>query len=283
MVIVTRFAPSPTGHLHLGSAYSALFAERSAREQGGRFLLRIEDIDQERCKAEFEADMIEDLKWLGLEWEEPVRRQSDHMDDYQNAIRALDEMGLVYPCFCSRKEIRAEIKAASSAPHFSQGPEGPLYPGTCRHMETSRREDRMQAGDPFVLRLKSSDAMKQAGPLTWFDLEKGRQTVSMEALGDVVLARKDTPTSYHVSVTVDDHIQGITRVTRGDDLFAVTPVHRLLQALLGYPEPEYHHHTLLCEPDGQRLSKRDKSLSVRYLRDQGKSPEQVREIVHAMV
>lgn len=284
MTVITRFAPSPTGHLHLGSAYSALFAQSCAEAAGGRFLLRIEDIDQERCRPAYEAAILEDLAWLGLKWEQPVRRQSEHFDDYLKARTVLEEKQVLYPCFCSRREIRAEIRAAGHAPHLpASGPEGPVYPGTCRHLSPDQRQQRIGSGAAYALRLDVGKATALTGPLTWSDRARGEQPVQLDNLGDVVLARKDTPTSYHLSVTVDDHLQGVTLVTRGEDLFAVTPVHRLLQALLGYQTPDYHHHGLRTGADGQRYSKRDKSLSIRYLRDSGMTAEQVRDMAHAGV
>lgn len=274
MSLTTRFAPSPTGFLHLGHAHSALFGWTAARSAGGRFLLRIEDIDPHRCRPDFETALLEDLAWLGLDWDGPVRRQSDHMDDYAAALARLDAMGVIYPCFCSRKEIAAEIAAAGHAPH---GPDGPLYPGTCRHLTAEQRRERMeQARDGWALRLDVGAAAGLAGPLRWFDRARGWQDATPEILGDVVLARKHTPTSYHLSVTVDDALQGITRVTRGEDLFFATHLHRLLQALLGLPVPEWHHHGLLTNDWGERLSKRDRAQSLRDLRRSGLSPADVR-------
>ncbi len=281
MTVVTRFAPSPTGFLHLGHAYSALFARNMALNKEGRFLLRIEDIDKERCRHDFETAILEDLAWLGLKWENPVRRQSDHFSDYAQAIQALEEMDLLYPCFCSRKEIRAEIKAAGYAPHSAPaGPEGPLYPQTCRWLDQSAREQRFAAGSPFAIRLKSDLALERTGPLTWFDDVKGIQNVTMAEMGDVVLARKDTPTSYHLSVTVDDHLQGITKVTRGEDLFFATHLHRLLQALLGYEQPSYHHHRLITDENGLRFAKRNSAVTLRDLRENGRSPEDIRNMIN---
>jgi len=271
MTIVTRFAPSPTGLLHLGHAYSALFTA----ERGGRFLLRIEDIDKGRCRDEFEAAIFEDLTWLGLIWEIPVRRQSDHMDDYARALQRLDAMDLLYPCFCTRKDIQAEIDAAGNAPH---GPDGPLYPGICRTMDGRERAERLAAGEAHALRLKTDAAQHQAGALTWHDADDGVQTAQPEVFGDIVLARKDTPTSYHLAVTVDDHLQGVTLVTRGNDLFAASHVHRLLQALLDLDTPAYHHHRLLTGADGKRFAKRDKSLTLQSLRAAGKTPGEVRAL-----
>lgn len=270
---VTRFAPSPTGHLHLGHAHSALFAWRAAEAADGLFLLRMEDIDPNRCRPDFERHLEEDLAWLGLSWPEPVRRQSEHLDDYRAALDRLDGLGVTYPCFCSRREIEEEVARAGHAPH---GPDGPLYPGTCRRLSAGERRTRLEAGTPFAVRLDTSRASALAGPLTWNDAARGVQTADPASLGDVVLARKDVPTSYHLSVTVDDHLQGVTLVTRGEDLFHATHLHRLLQALLDYPPPRYHHHALLTDGQGRRLAKRDGASSLRALRAAGRTPAQVR-------
>lgn len=273
---VTRFAPSPTGLLHLGHAYSALFA----KEAGDRFLLRIEDIDPERCRPDYEEAIYEDLSWLGLDWERQVRRQSDHLDDYAQALEKLTDMGLIYPCFCSRRDIRREIAAAAHAPHApTEGKIGPVYPGTCRRLSADEQQTRKRADEPYTLRLDMKKAIACAGKdLFWTDLERGEQAATPEIFGDVVLARKDTPTSYHLSVTVDDHLQGITLVTRGEDLAPSTHVHRLLQELLDFDVPTYHHHGLLKGDDGKRFAKRDKSLTLRALRDSGHSPDEVRSM-----
>ncbi|MEN8195633.1 MAG: tRNA glutamyl-Q(34) synthetase GluQRS [Pseudomonadota bacterium] len=268
---VTRFAPSPTGRLHIGHAYSALFAARAAA--GGRFLLRIEDIDLGRCRPEFEEGIYEDLAWLGLEWETPVRRQSDHFDDYRAALRKLDEDGLIYPCFCTRKDIQLEVEQAGQAP---QGPDGVLYPGTCLALSDDERASLIAAGEPHALRLDMAKAVDGAGPLTFEDRKHGRIEVEGLSCGDVVLARKDVPTSYHLAVTVDDAIQGVTLVTRGEDLLHATHIHRILQALLGLPAPEYWHHGLLTGADGKRFAKRDRSLTIQALREEGHSPPEVR-------
>ncbi|MBP2226770.1 glutamyl-Q tRNA(Asp) synthetase [Azospirillum agricola] len=273
--LVTRFAPSPTGHLHLGHAHSALFGWREARRGGGRFLLRIEDIDPNRCRPEFERDLIEDLSWLGLEWDGPVRRQSEHLDEYRAALARLTGMGVAYPCFCTRKDIAAEIARAGAAPH---GPDGPLYPGTCRHLPESVRAERIAAGDAWAMRLDVGAALRLTGPLRWHDRAQGWQAATPELLGDVVLARKDTPTSYHLSVTLDDHLQGVTLVTRGEDLFVATHTHRLLQALFGFEPPDHHHHGLLRNAAGERLAKRDRAQSLRSLRAEGASAEAVRAL-----
>ena len=268
-MIVTRFAPSPTGYLHLGHAYSALFAKTAARSASGRFLLRIEDIDGARCRPEFEAAILEDLTWLGLKWDGPVRRQSDHFDDYSTALEQLSGLGVTYPCFCSRKNMAA----AASAPHGVPA----TYPGTCRHLSAAERAARIGAGQPYAIRLDVRAGLALTGPLTWHDREAGIVPVTVQ--DDSVIARKDTPTSYHLAVTVDDHLQGVTLVTRGVDLFAATHVHRLLQGLLGYATPDYHHHALKLNADGIRYSKRDGALAIRTLRERGLTAEAVREMV----
>lgn len=268
MSVVTRFAPSPTGELHLGSAYSAWVAWQRARKAGGTFLVRIEDIDIRRCKREFEIAILADLTWLGLAWDGEVRRQSDHFAEYGQVLDRLDSRGLVYPCFCTR----SDIAASAGAP---QGPDGPLYPGTCRHLSAQERRDRIAAGVEHCLRLDAVKAAAEAGPYGFKDEKRGLIAGEPLLFGDVVLARKDTPTSYHLSVTHDDHLQGITLVTRGADLLPSTHVHVLLQKLLGYATPLYAHHRLLTAPDGKRLAKRDKSLTLRALREGGKTPEEV--------
>jgi len=273
MTVVTRFAPSPTGRLHVGHAYSALFAERAAAESGGRFLLRIEDIDTGRCRTGFEEDICEDLAWLGLTWDRPVRRQSEHMPEYRSALDVLGEIDVIYPCFCTRKEIAREIEHSGRAPH---GPDGPLYPGTCRKRSTAERRERIAAGESHAVRLDMARAAALAGSLTFHDRDRGTIAVDGPGCGDVVLARKDVPTSYHLAVTVDDAIQDVTLVTRGEDLLHATHVHRILQALLGLPEPEYRHHRLLTGADGRRLAKRDRSLTIAALRESGRSPAEVR-------
>jgi glutamyl-Q tRNA(Asp) synthetase len=268
MSVVTRFAPSPTGELHLGHAYSARIAWARAREAGGRFLLRIEDIDIRRSRREFEAAILEDLRWLGLGWDGEVRRQSKHFTDYGRALDVLDARGLIYPCFCTR----ADIAAATDAP---QGPDGPLYPGTCRHLSREERRSRLAAGEEHCLRLDAVKAGAEAGPYHFFDETRGRIDGQPLLFGDVVLARKDTPTSYHLAVTVDDHLQGVSLVTRGEDLLPSTHVHGLLQRLLGYETPRYAHHKLLTGADGRRLAKRARSLALRALRESGLTPVQV--------
>jgi glutamyl-Q tRNA(Asp) synthetase len=268
MSVVTRFAPSPTGELHLGHAYSARIAWQRAREAGGRFLLRIEDIDIRRSRRAFDAAIRADLHWLGLDWDGDVRRQSEHFADYGRALDVLDARGLIYPCFCTR----ADIAAATDAPH---GPDGPLYPGTCRHLSRTERRERLAAGEEHCLRLDAAQAADEAGPYSFFDETRGTITGQPLLFGDVVLARKDTPTSYHLAVTVDDQLQAVTLVTRGEDLLPSTHVHGLLQRLLGYETPRYAHHRLLTDAQGRRFAKRDRALTLRALRESGLTPAQV--------
>ncbi|MEQ9331180.1 tRNA glutamyl-Q(34) synthetase GluQRS [Thalassobaculum sp.] len=275
--VVSRFAPSPTGLLHLGHAYSAMLAYDAAHAAGGRFVLRIEDIDSGRCRPEFVDALEQDLAWLGLDWDRPVRRQSQHMGDYRAALDRLQSMDLLYPCFLSRREL----DAALSAPHFQamRGPEGPAVVDADRLLPAAERAARMAAGEPYALRLRMAAALALAGPLTWQDEGHGTQAADPAAFGDVVLARKDTPTSYHLAVTVDDALQGITLVVRGEDLFQATHVHRLLQALLGLPTPRYRHHRLLTDSEGRRYAKRDRALTLRALREAGRTPADVRAMV----
>ena len=274
---ITRFAPSPSGLLHLGHAYSALFTEAEARNRNGVSLLRIEDIDVGRCRPEYETAILEDLAWLGLSWPEPVRRQSEHMDDYLAALARLKDMGMLYPCFFSRKELSRTL----SAPHLGprMGPDGPAVTDTDRLMDQKDRDRRLAAGEPHALRLRMARAVELVGGLTWRDTEAAQQTATPSIFGDVVLVRKDVPTSYHLAVTVDDALQGITIVTRGEDLFHTTHVHRLLQALLDLPVPDYRHHRLLVDKRGRRFAKRDKPLTLRALRETGSTPEDIRTMV----
>lgn len=265
---VTRFAPSPTGDLHLGHAYSALFAADLAARDGGTFLLRIEDIDTTRCRPEHETANLEDLRWLGLSWPEPVRRQSEHFGFYRIALDLLEEMGLLYRCFLSRRELGDAL----SAPHGTPA-EAPT--DTDELLPEAERQRRLAAGAPFALRLRMARALELTGPLVWTDRQRGEQQARPEMFGDVVLARKDIPTSYHLAVTLDDALQGITLVTRGEDLLAATHIHRLLQALLDLPTPDYLHHGLLLDKDGNRLAKRDQSTAIRDLRSAGHSAEEV--------
>lgn len=261
--VVSRFAPSPTGRLHLGHAWSALLAHDHARGRGGRFLLRIEDIDPGRTREEFVRGIEEDLRWLGLHWDGDIVRQSRRLPLYAEALERLKIEGLAYPCFCTRSEIAAEIAASASAPH---GPDGALYPGTCRRLSSEAREERM--GEPHAWRLDVAKAAARAGSLSWCDGER-EVAAEPEAFGDVVLARKDAPVSYHLAVTVDDAGQSVTDVVRGQDLFAATHVHRLLQALLGLPTPHYRHHPLLADGEGKRLAKRHDAPTLAELREAG--------------
>lgn len=271
----TRFAPSPSGYLHLGHAFAAHFAQRAAGP-GGRFLLRFEDIDRQRCKVEYERAIEEDLTWLGLSWEKPAWRQSEHQAEHLVALEKLKARGLLYPCFCTRRDIQMEIAAAGAAP---QGPDGPLYPGTCRQLSASLRQEKMAAGLDHAWRLDVERAARQAGRLLWFDLARGEALARSERLGDVVLARKDLSVAYHLAVVVDDAAQAISLVTRGEDLYEATHLHRLLQALLDLPVPRWHHHRLILDERGQRLAKRNDALSLRQLRTEGKSPAEILAIL----
>ena len=258
---VTRFAPSPTGALHIGHAYAALFA--AAR---GAMVLRHEDIDPGRARAEHIAGVEADLAWLGLDWPRPAWRQSERLAVYGAALERLRADGLVYPCFCTRAGVAAEIAASGSAPH---GPEGPVYPGTCRGLGAGERAGRIAGGVAHAWRLDMAAAVARAGPLVWEEVGAGPQRARPEAAGDVVLARKDAPASYHLAVVVDDAAQGVTLVTRGRDLFGATHVHRLLQALLALPVPRWSHHPLLVGADGRRLAKRDGAPALSALREAG--------------
>lgn len=280
-LFVTRFAPSPSGHLHLGHAYSALLAYKAAQENSGRFLLRIEDIDLTRCRPEFKQSIYDDLAWLGLKWERPVRCQSEYFDDYQKAIHALEMQRVFYPCFCTRKDIAREIAESGRAPH---GPDGPLYPGTCRKLPRHEANKKIEKGVAYALRLDVEKAFhlimeEFPGPLTFFDRTRGEVQVHPELLGDVVIARKDVMASYHLSVVVDDHLQGITHIIRGEDLFHSTHIHRLLQALLGYETPKYHHHVLLAGKDGKRFAKRNRALTLQTLREASTSLQDVADLM----
>ncbi len=269
MSITTRFAPSPTGLLHLGHVYAAVFARRRARSAaGGRFLLRLEDTDVVRCRPEYARAIIEDLTWLGLDWDGPVRVQSRHFPEYRTVLDTLRTRGLLFACFCSRSDI---VRAAT-APH---GPEGAIYPGTCRHLSLAEREDRIAAGEPHAWRLDTGRALAETGPLTFFEEGQGRLACDPLPFGDVVLGRRDAPVSYHLAVTHDDAVQGITVVTRGEELRAAAAVHRLLQALMGWPEPTYAHHKLLVDAQGKRLAKRDGAMGVRHLREAGLAPADI--------
>jgi len=279
---VFRFAPSPNGELHLGHAYSALLDFDLCRRAGGRFLVRIEDIDTARCRPEYETQILDDLAWLGIAWERPVRRQSEHFSDYATARARLEGMGLVYPAFLSR----AEIAAATRDPAWPRDPDGaPLYPGAARDLDPAEAARRIAAGDPHAFRLSMDAAVAKAGPLAWQESgagpagETGTIVADPRAWGDVVLARKETPTSYHLSVVVDDAMQGVTHVVRGRDLFHATSVHVLLQRLLGLPTPAYHHHRLITDAAGRKLAKSDRDTSLRSLRAAGATFADVRAIV----
>jgi glutamyl-Q tRNA(Asp) synthetase len=270
-VFATRFAPSPTGYLHRGHAFSALTAFEAAREAGGRFVLRIEDIDATRCRPEFEAAIYEDLAWLGLNWEQPVRRQSEHLDDYQAALDRLEADGLLYRCFRTRREV---AEAMASAPH------GPMEVFRGAPLPPADEARRLAAGEPFAWRLSLDAAARRLGGfggLTFEDAAQGVVQARPELGGDVVLARRDVGVAYHLAVVVDDALQGITDVIRGVDLFEATHVQRLLQALLDLPTPAYRHHRLLTGPDGKRYAKRDRAETLRSLREQGMSPARLRE------
>ncbi len=274
---VTRFAPSPTGYLHLGHVRSALEGWRAARRDGGRFLLRLEDIDSTRCRDEYAVAILEDLAWLGLDWDGPVRKQSEQVEDYRRTLDKLDALGVLYPCFCTRREIQAEIARAGGAPH---GNAGPIYPGICRGLGAEEAAARLRSGTNYALRLDLARALALTGPLDWMEGEY-RQRVEPSLLGDVVLGRKEFPASYHLAVTVDDAIQGVTLVTRGEDLAIATHTHRVLQALLGLPTPRYRHHPLLTDAAGRRLAKREGAPTIRSMRQQGMTPREVLAIAEA--
>jgi len=268
----TRFAPSPSGWLHLGHAFSARVGWDVARREGGRFLLRIDDLDQERSRPDFDEAIFTDLAWLGLDWEPAIRRESQHLADYRAAVDLLADDGLAYPCFCSRREIRAEIARMGSAPH---GPEGPHYPGICRSLSINERHDRIAAGAVSAMRLDTAKAMARTGRLVWTDREAGTMTAQPDLFGDPVIGRKDGPGAYHIAVVIDDAAQQVSLVTRGQDLFSASHLHRLLQALLELPTPDYMHHRLILDGDGKRLAKRSDAQAIRTLRADGLSPADV--------
>ena len=283
---VFRFAPSPNGYLHLGHAYSALLNHDMAREVRGRLLLRIEDIDVARCRPEYEAAIYQDLEWLGISWQQPVRRQSEHFEDYAAALAKLETVGLIYPSFESRSEINALVAERERQGPWPRDPDGvPLYPGRARTMSRAERARRRRDGEPYALRLAMDAALARAGVLTWTETGSGPQgqsgliAAAPQMWGDVVLARKEAPTSYHLAVAVDDALQGVTDVVRGQDLFWSTSIHRLLQALLSLPEPAYHHHRLILDAEGRKLSKSTKARSVRELRAAGATPADIRRMV----
>lgn len=283
---IFRFAPSPNGYLHLGHAYSALLNHDMAQAAGGRLLLRIEDIDTERCRPEYEAAICEDLRWLGISWQEPVRRQSEHFDDYAAALDRLEAQRLVYPSFESRSEINALVAERDRYGRWPRDPDGvPIYPGRARMMQAPERERRRSAGEPYAIRLAMDAAVARAGAITWNETglgphgQSGVVALAPQLWGDVVLARKDAPASYHLAVAVDDALQGVSDVVRGQDLFWSTSIHRVLQALLGLPEPTYHHHRLILDADGRKLSKSTQATSLRELRGHGATAVDIRRMV----
>jgi glutamyl-Q tRNA(Asp) synthetase len=287
---IFRFAPSPNGYLHLGHALSAVLNFDMAQATGGRFLLRIEDIDLARCRSEYEAAIYQDLAWLGLRWEEPVRRQSAHFDAYEAALGRLEAMGLIYPSFESRAEIARLVADRDRAGPWPRDPDGvPLYPGDAKHLPAAERRRRRDAGHPFALRFDMAAvialACPRGAPLTWTETgagpngETGTIVADPAAWGDVILARRDVPTSYHVSAVADDAHQAVTHVVRGQDLFHVTGLHRLLQDLLGLPQPIYHHHRLVVDAEGRKLSKSTRSTGLRELRAGGATPDDIRRMI----
>jgi glutamyl-Q tRNA(Asp) synthetase len=283
---IFRFAPSPNGYLHLGHAFSALLNDDMAREAGGRLLLRIDDIDAERCRPEYEAALYDDLRWLGVAWQGEVRRPSAHLDDYQAAIGKLEALGLVYPSFESRSEIAALVAERDSHGHWPRDPDGtPIYPGRGRSLSAAERERRLDAGEPFALRLAMDAAVARVGVVSWSETGAGPQgqtglvAAVPQMWGDIVLARKDAPASYHLAVAIDDALQSVSDVVRGQDLFWATGVHRLLQVLLALPEPAYHHHRLILDADGRKLSKSNAAASLRDLRRSGASALDIRHMV----
>jgi len=283
---VFRFAPSPNGYLHLGHAFSALLNADLARESGGGFLLRIEDIDPARCRPEFETAIDEDLAWLGLSWEKPVRRQSEHFAEYRAALEELTALGLVYPSFESRTEVARLIAEREKEAPWPRDPDGaPLYPGSARLLSAEERQRLLKSGAPFALRLDMAAACARVGKLCWTERgegpagEAGTITADPAAWGDVIIARKETPTSYHLSVVVDDALQGITEVVRGQDLFWATSVHRLLQELLALPQPTFRHHRLIRDAAGQKLSKSTDATGLRELRARGVTAAEIRRRV----
>jgi glutamyl-Q tRNA(Asp) synthetase len=287
---VFRFAPSPNGHLHLGHALSALQNFDMARAAGGRLLLRMEDIDATRCRPEFEAAIVEDLAWLGIQWEQPVRRQSEHFDEYRAALGKLEAMRLTFPSFESRAEIAHMVGDRDVRERWPRDPDGvPLYPGAARQMKESDRQARIERGDPYAIRLDMEKATEWTEPLRWSETgagpsgESGDIAAEPAAWGDVIVGRKETPTSYHLSVVIDDAQQGVTHVVRGQDLFWSTSVHRVLQALLDLPSPGYHHHRLILDADGKKLSKSTQATGLRELRAQGLTPADIRRLVNIAV
>jgi glutamyl-Q tRNA(Asp) synthetase len=287
---VFRFAPSPNGYLHLGHALSALLNFDMARAAGGRFLLRMEDIDAARCRPDFEAAIYEDLAWLGISWEQPVRRQSEHLGEYRAALEKLEAIRLTFPSFESRAEIAHMVSDRDVRERWPRDPDGvPLYPGAARQIKEQDRQARIARGDPYAIRLDMEKAIEWAGPLRWRETgagpsgETGEIAAEPAAWGDVIVGRKETPTSYHLAVVIDDALQGVRDVVRGQDLFWSTSVHRVLQALLGLPAPRYHHHRLILDADGRKLSKSTVATGLRELRAQGATPADIRRLVNVTV
>ncbi|MBQ4614752.1 MAG: tRNA glutamyl-Q(34) synthetase GluQRS [Akkermansia sp.] len=272
--IVTRFAPSPSGPMHVGHLLAAMHARRLADVSGGRCMLRIEDIDQRSCSPHWVKLMYEDLAWLGLHFDGEVMVQSRRYPIYEATLNQLRKLGVLYPCFCTRGEIKAQIAEMGRAPHASLGF---LYPGTCRHLSPEQIEEKMAAGVPHAWRINMQRVQDMIGCPSWEDLRRGVQRCVPTLYGDVVLARKDMPTSYHLSVVVDDAAQEISLVSRGEDLFDATHIHRALQGVLGLPVPRYYHHTLLRDNAGKRLAKRDGARSLASLRESGYTPTMIRE------
>ncbi|MDX1780491.1 MAG: tRNA glutamyl-Q(34) synthetase GluQRS [Thalassovita sp.] len=282
MPFTTRFAPSPTGPLHLGHAFSAMLAHDMARAAGGQFLLRIEDIDQSRARPHWEDQICDDLHWLGLDWPEPVMRQSDRLPAYRDTLQKLWDRGLLYPCTCNRRDILSALSAPQEGTEPAMGPDGPIYPGTCRHLPAP--------GSPMpdqALRLNMARAVAEIGPAPLRFTETGQHPKQVEiapetligTVGDIVLARRDMGTSYHLSVVLDDAEQGITHVVRGQDLFDATQIHVLLQRLLDLPTPSYHHHRLIRDDQGKRLAKRDDARAIAKYRAEGATLQDIRAMV----
>ena len=268
----TRFAPSPTGHLHLGHIFSAFFAFEASKILGGEFIVRIEDIDPQRSRAHFEKSIFDDLDWIGIKYRKDIRRQSEKMSDYKAAIEELDRLNIIYPCFCTRSEIQAEILRAGNAPH---GIDHSIYPGTCRRLSKSEKEKKIKQNKNFAWRINIRAAAKKVGKLFWNDIRLGQHEVPVGIIGDVVIGRKDVPASYHLASTLDDHLQNIGLVSRGEDLVESTHIHRLLQSLLGLKTPVYFHHPLVLDSNGVRLSKRTRALTIKSMKAKGKSANEI--------
>lgn len=278
--MITRFAPSPTGHLHLGHAFSALYAYQLAQEHQGEFVLRFEDIDITRVREYFYEQILDDLKWLGIEWQQPVMKQIQRNSAYLAALEQLKKQGLIYPCFCSRKQIETELAHMVNAPH---GPEGAHYPGTCKKLTQREIQNHLDAGDVPAWRFDAECAAKYYSQLTFTDHYSGVNEVDPFILGDTILARKDIGTSYHIAVVVDDAFQNISHVARGEDLLPATHIHRILQEALNFPEPYYYHHPLICNDQGKRLAKRDDAMSLKTLRESGVTKKDILKQIQEQV